>query len=157
MKTQLTVLRHHKLTWIGLAVSLLLFGIAAIFELDPADLLMDLLKSTEEYELDEFFLAILIFLCFLAVDLFQRQKQLKIEEEKIIVYTAMLSSAHHILNNFLNQMQLVKITADNTPGFDPRVLDLYDSIMNDAEQQMHKLSNLTEITEETIKESVKPQ
>ena len=138
-------------------MSLLLFGIAAIFELDPADLLMDFLKSTEKYELDEFFLALFIFLCFLAIDLFQRQKQMKIEEEKINVYTAMLSSAHHILNNFLNQMQLVKITADNTPGFDQRVLDLYDRIMHDAEKQMQKLGNLTEISEETIKESVKPK
>ena len=138
-------------------MSLLMFAIAEMFHIEPFEILLRLLKSAEKYKLDEFFLALFIFLCFLVIDLFHRQKQLKIEEEKISVYTAMLSSAHHILNNFLNQMQLVKITADNTPGFDQRVLDLYDTIMNDAEQQMNNLSNLTEITEETIKESVKPK
>jgi len=142
-------------------VASLLFGISVIFEIDLGDMLIKLLESTEKYELDELFLSTLIFLGFLVFDLFQRQKQQKLEKEKekekIGIYTAMLSSAHHILNNFLNQMQLVKITADNTPGFDPRVLDLYDTIMHDAEQQMQELSNLTEITEETIKESVKPK
>ena len=161
MKRKRSVLQRYKLTFTGLAVALLLLGIVVIFEIDPGDLLIDFLVSTEKYELDEFFLALFIFLGFLVVDLLQRQKKQKIEkekeQEKIGIYTAMLSSAHHILNNFLNQMQIVKITADNTPGFDKKVLDLYDTIMQDAEKQIQELSNLPEITEETIKESVKPK
>ncbi|HHL35271.1 MAG TPA: hypothetical protein ENJ30_12990 [Desulfobulbaceae bacterium] len=161
MNRKITALRHYKLTWIGLALALLIPAIADWCETEPFEVVVRFLKSAERYELDEFFIGFFIFLCFLVVDLFRRQKQQKmekeIEQEKITIYTAMLSSAHHILNNFLNQMQLVKITADNTPGFDPRVLDLYDTIMHDAEKQMQELSNLTEITEETIKDSVKPR
>ena len=142
-------------------MALLIPVIAAIIETDPFEVLVHVLKSAEKYELDEFFLALFIFLGFLVVDLLQRQKKQKIEkekeQEKIGIYAAMLSSTHHILNNFLNQMQLVKITADNTPGFDKKVLDLYDTIMQDAEKQIQELSNLPEITEETIKESVKPK
>ena len=161
MKRKISVFRRYKLTFIGMAVALLLLGIVVIFEIDIGDMLIDALVSTEKYELDELFLSALVFLGFLMIDLFQQQKKQKIEKEKeqerITIYTAMLSSAHHILNNFLNQMQIVKITADDTPGFDKKVLDLYDTIMQDAKKQIQELSNLTEITEETIKESVTPK
>ena len=144
-----------------MAVALLIPAIADWCETEPFEVVVRFLKSAERYELDEFFIGFFIFLCFLVVDLLRRQKQQKmekkIEKEKITIYTAMLSSAHHILNNFLNQMLLFKITAENTPGFDKHILSLFDTVMDEADQQIKKLGDITEITEETIKDSVKPQ
>ena len=161
MKSKIATLRHYKLTWTGLALALLIPAIAGIFEIELFELLLDWFKSVEKYELDELFFGLFIFLCFLVADLLRRRKQRKleqkIEKEKISIYAAMLSSAHHILNNFLNQMQLVKITADNTPGFDPKVLALYDTIMRDAEKQIDELGSLPEINEKAIRESVRPK
>jgi len=156
-----TFIQRYKLTILGMAVALLIPAIADWCETEPFEVVVRFLKSAERYELDEFFIGFFIFLCFLVVDLLRRQKQQKmekkIEKEKITIYTAMLSSAHHILNNFLNQMLLFKITAENTPGFDQHILSLFDTVMDEADQQIKKLGDITEIDEETIKDSVKPQ
>ena len=144
-----------------MAVALLIPAIADWCETEPFEVVVRFLKSAEQYELDEFFIGFFIFLCFLVVDLLRRQKQQKmekkIEQEKVRIYTAMLSSAHHILNNFLNQMLLFKITAENTPGFDQHILSLFDTVMDEADQQIKKLGDIKEIDAETIKDSVKPQ
>ena len=47
-------------------------------------------------------------------------KKIKLENAKLRIYKAMLSSSHHILNNFIYQMDIFKITAEDTPGFDAK-------------------------------------
>jgi len=152
-----TFIQRYKLTTLGLALAFLLPAVSKLFDIEPFEHLVHLLKTAEEIKLDEFFLGSIIFLCFFVADLLRRQKREKINREKVRIYTAMLSSAHHILNNFLNQMLLFKITAENTPGFDQHILSLFDTVMDEADQQIKKLGDITEIDAETIKDSVKPQ
>lgn len=66
-------------------------------------------------------------------------------------------STHHILNNFLNNMQLFKITAEDTLEFDPDVLSLYDVVIKDTSAQIEALGNITTIEEESIHASVTPK
>jgi hypothetical protein len=111
----------------------------------------------EHYEIDELFVGALIFLVFFTVDLLRLQREQKVEHEKNKVYKAMIASSHHILNNFLNQMQLFKITAESTPGFDQEILAMYDTIMKEASDQIKKLSDISEVSETSIKEAVMPK
>ena len=150
-------MRRYKLTWIGFAIAVLVAVLSNTIDLDPFDRLVGFFSSVEKYELDEIFIAGVIFLVFMAVDLLIRQRNRKIEREKIKVYEAMISSAHHILNNFLNQMQLFKITAQETPGFNKDILAMYDMIINEASSQIKALSSISEISETSIKESVMPK
>jgi hypothetical protein len=69
----------------------------------------------------------------------------------------MMSAIHHILNNFLNQMQLFKMTAEDTPGFDHEILSLYDQIIDETSTQIGALSSITRINEVSISTSVSPQ
>ena len=69
----------------------------------------------------------------------------------------MLASTHHVLNNFLNQMQIFKMTAERTPDFDPNVLTLYSRIMKDAKEQIDALGSITDIDEASIHNSVAPK
>ena len=69
----------------------------------------------------------------------------------------MIESTHHILNNFLNQMMIFKLTAEDTPGFDHNVLSLYEKIIEDASTQIDTLSSITNIDEISIRASVAPQ
>lgn len=78
----------------------------------------------------------------------------KNEEEKIKIYTAMINSTHHIMNNFLHEMMLFKLTAEETPGFDHDVLALYEEIIADASRQIEALSSITNVDEESIYASV---
>ncbi|MCH9735141.1 MAG: cell wall metabolism sensor histidine kinase WalK [Actinomycetia bacterium] len=86
-----------------------------------------------------------------------RERDLRIELEKAKVYEAMLSAAHHVLNNFLNKMQLFKLTAENTADFDRDVLSLYDEVINTASEQIEALGSIATIDEKSIGESVAPK
>ncbi len=150
-------MRRNWLTWTGVGIGLLVLVLSKLYDLDPFDRLADFFETVEQYELDEFFIAVLIVLVFFAADLLLKERKRKIEHEKVKVYKAMVSSAHHVLNNFLNQMLLFKITAEDTPGFDKEVLDLYDVVMEEAKEQISALSSITEVSEERIKEAVRPK
>jgi hypothetical protein len=111
----------------------------------------------ERYEIDEFIIPLFVFLVFTCLDLLKRQKQNKINQEKLSIYKAMLSSSHHVINNFLNQMQIFKITAEDTPEFDPDILKLYEGIIEKASEQIDSLGSITSINEESIFQSVAPK
>ena len=148
---------RYKLTMVGFGASILIGVLSYAIDLDPFDRLVDFFNTMEHYELDELFVAWVILMTFITLDLLIQQRNQKIENEKTKVYKAMISSTHHILNNFLNQMQIFKITAQNTPGFDQQILDFYDTIIDEATNQLEALSSLKEINEAAIRKSVAPK
>ncbi len=150
-------MRPHRLTWIGLSIAFFIVAFSQLYDIDLFDKLASFFKTMEKYELDEFFIAGVILLAFFAADLVLQERSRRIEHEKVKVYRAMVSSAHHVLNNFLNEMLLFKMTAEDIPEFDREVLDLYDKVMDDAKRQIKSLSSITKVSEDRIKESVMPK
>ena len=147
----------YKLSLIGLGISILVFSISLIFKIDLFEIMIKTMASLEEFEIDEFIIPLFIFLIFSFIDQVKIQNSQKIENEKLKIYKAMLSSTHHILNNFINQMQLFKMTAESTPEFDHEILSLYDVVINDATTQIEALGAITKINEISINKSVKPK
>lgn len=84
--------------------------------------------------------------------LLNKEKQL----EATRIYKSMVFATHHILNNLLNQMQLVKLEASNSKDFDPQIIKLYDETINEAQNLIHKLSDVENITDKNIFASVDP-
>ncbi len=150
-------MKNYRLTLIGFAVSVVVLVITIITDLDLFEILVSIIKRFEANEIDEYIISIIIFAFFVFYNLIKRQRSLKIEVEKIKIYKAMMSSTHHILNNFLNQVQIFKMTAEETPGFDPEVLVLYDQIIESASAQIDALGNISNINEASIRKSVAPQ
>ena len=81
----------------------------------------------------------------------------KSEEDKIKIYKAMIVSTEHILNNFLNQMLIFKLTAQETPGFNQEVLLMYDKIINNATTQIDALRSITTVDDISIHEAIAPK
>mgnify|MGYP005994538341 CR=1 FL=1 len=150
-------MKNYIITFIGAVLATSILLITLIFDIDLFEAAIALLEGFEEFEVDEIIIPALIFLVFTFIDLNKRQKKQKIELEKIKIYEAMMSSTHHILNNFINQILLFKITAEKTPGFNPKVLALYDQIHKDATTQIEALGNISEINEKSIHASVAPK
>lgn len=150
-------MKKYKLTLIGLFLATIISSITLTFKLDLFELVIETLISLEEYEIDEFIIPVILLLVFSFFDQIRIQRLQKIEYEKVKIYRAMLESTRHILNNFLNQVQLFKITAENTPNFDPEVLSLYDVVIKDASIQIEALGSITNIDEKSIHESVEPK
>lgn len=150
-------MKNYRLTIIGLSLALLMLALTFGLDLDLFEMVTSSLRSMERLEVDEFIFPVLVVSLFAYLDQRRRIKAKKIEYEKIVIYKAMLSSTYHILNNFLNQIQLFKLTAQKTPGFNPRVLTLYDEIVESANTQLEALGNITEIDAGAIHESVAPK
>ena len=79
------------------------------------------------------------------------------EKEKVDIYNAMLKSCHHIINNFLNQMQIVKMEAEECEGFDKDILDEYDAISDEATSLIKKLESVPHLSAKNIMTSVLPK
>ncbi|MDH7446694.1 hypothetical protein [Aquimarina sp. 2201CG14-23] len=145
---------NYKLTIIGLVISIFVYFTAIFLELDLFEQALAFLASIEQFEFDEFIIPLLIFSLFLVFDMRRRVKKIKLENAKLNIYKAMLSSSHHILNNFIYQMDIFKITAEDTPGFDAKILAFYEDIISNTSHQIYSLSNLPSIDEYSIRTSV---
>ncbi|MDH4107738.1 MAG: hypothetical protein OEW35_05450 [Gammaproteobacteria bacterium] len=81
---------------------------------------------------------------------------LRKEREKQEVFNATVSSAMHIINNLLNQMQYFKMKAEDSGEFDRATLDLYDRTMDEGQELLARLSSVDELSEDTIRLAVHP-
>lgn len=147
-------MKNQKLIWTGLTISILLYLVTIIFELDLFEKIEQFAREFERFEVDEIIIPLIIFSLFALIQGFTHVKKARIESEKAKIYTAMLSSSYHILNNLLNQMQLFQMTAKATSNFDPDVLSKFDGVIDEATNQIKKLSKISTITEASIKASV---
>ena len=78
------------------------------------------------------------------------------ELEAARIYKSMIYASHHILNNLLNQMQIVKMEALNSKDFDKKFIGYYDAAFDEATDLIKKLSEVDNITEEDIWASIDP-
>ncbi len=147
-------MNKYKLTCIGLVLSIFIYVTSIVLELELFEKAIALLASIEQFEFDEMIIPVIIFFIFLLIDTRQNAKKVKMENAKLNIYKAMLFSSHHILNNFIYQMDIFKITAEDTPGFDVKVLAFYEEIISNASHQINSLSSLTTIDEFSIRTSV---
>ncbi|CUB04322.1 hypothetical protein [Marinomonas fungiae] len=150
-------MKQYKLTVIGIVCASLLYLISVLFNLEIFEALIVLLDELEHLEIDEIILPGFVLASFVIADVLRRNKVNRVSQEKLKIYRAMVQSTHHVLNNFLNQMLIVKMKAESTPGFDPKVLKIYDQIADEAQQQIHALSNISDVSEASIHESVRPK
>lgn len=150
-------LSKYKITIIGLAISIIILLLAHFFDLDLFEEFVAFIERHEEYELDELIIPIIIFLISISINILfiNRDKSLKIEKYKI--FRAMLNSLHHIINNFLNQAQIVKLEAEKSRDFNKEILDIYENIIDEASELTKALESVDTIDAESIRDSVKPK
>ena len=72
------------------------------------------------------------------------------EREKMRVYRKTVEGAHHILLNYLNQMQLVTMEAEKCAGFDPATLELAAEVSEEAAAALRRLGEAEILTSEHL-------
>jgi hypothetical protein len=82
-----------------------------------------------------------------------REKEL----EAVKIYKSTVNASHHILNNLLNQMQLIRLEAMKSGDFNQEVIADFDRCSNEAIDLIRKLSSVDEITDKNIWASVDPK
>jgi len=79
------------------------------------------------------------------------------EIEKREIFNATVSSAQHILNNLLNQLQLAFFEVDKAHGLADETRKLLEQSIKEGKEQIERLSSVTKMNGKIIKESVKPK
>ena len=146
-------MNRYRLTIVGLIIALSFYLINRFLEINLFDYILNFLTSLEKPVL-ELVIPSGIFILFITIDFYRNSRITQLEKTKRSIYKAMLSSSHHILNSFLYQMDIFKITAEHTPGFDAKTLAYYEDIVDDTSDKINSLSNLESIDEFSIKTSV---
>jgi ABC-type nickel/cobalt efflux system permease component RcnA len=116
------------------------------FELMPS--------NTNEMWMRSFSFALLIFLGVYADK--QTKKIAAKEQQKHEVYLATVSSAQHILNNLLNQMQLALYDQGKRGGLDSETKELLKRSLQESKEQVVRLSSVTDLDHDAIRQSVAP-
>ena len=78
------------------------------------------------------------------------EEHLRTEREKLAVYNKTVEGSYHILLNYLNQMQLITMEAEQCAEFDRDVLKLASVASDEAKAELMKLHEVQIITADNI-------
>ncbi len=67
------------------------------------------------------------------------------EAERVRLFKTTVSATHHVMNNFLNQMQLFQLEAEQSRDFDPSLLPQFEQIIQETATQIRQLQALEEV------------
>lgn len=140
-------------TWIGAILALSVYFINIIFEFELFESFVRLLESAEHLEIDELFIPIFVFVIFLGIDTNKKMKEQAIFEQKNMLFKSMMRAVHHILHNFLNQMQFFRMEGERL-GFPEETLKLHDTMIEDTLLQIEALGKVEDMTPEGIDKSI---
>jgi hypothetical protein len=110
-------------------------------------------------EPNEFWMRLLIIVLIIGFGLFADNRANKIrktEREKREVYVATVRSTQHILNNLMNQLQLAFLDLEKEHCLESETRRLLERSIREGKEQVERLSSVSEITSESIEDSVRP-
>ena len=108
---------------------------------------------------NEFSMRLLIILLIIWFGLFADNRARKIgksEQEKHAVYVATVRSTQHILNNLMNQLQLAFLDLEKEHCLESETRRLLERSIREGKEQVERLSSVSEVTSESIEDSVRP-
>lgn len=111
-------------------------------------------------EPDEFQMRLLIILLIVAFGFFADNRARKIkrtEQEKHKVYVATVRSSQHILNNLMNQMQLAFLDLDRENCLESETRKLLERSIRESKKQVELLSSVSDVSSESIEDSIRPK
>lgn len=150
-------LSKYKITITGFLISLILYIVVHFLDVDLFEIFVEIIMKFETFELDELIFPLLVLLISGSINIFIASRDKDAKLQKYRLFKAMLNSLHHIINNFLNQAQIVKIEAEKSRDFNKDILILYEEIIDEASELTKSLESADYLDEESIADSVKPK
>ncbi len=80
----------------------------------------------------------------------QIAKELEVQEERLKVLKATMRTVQDIVGNFLNNLQLFHMEAEETNALQPESLDLLSSLIQDTSTRLQKLGDLETVNEKQL-------
>lgn len=147
---------RYKFSLLGTGLALLYwFAESVIHRFIYADEFFEIVPS----DVNEFWMRLLIIVLIVGFGVFADNRASKIrnsEREKREVYVATVRSTQHILNNLMNQMQLAFLDLDRQHCLETDTRKLLERSIREGKEQVDRLSSVSEISSESIEDSVRP-
>lgn len=125
-----------------LAAILALASVLTHFDLFA--LLLEVLAQIKRYKMDKLAMPLAVILVGCLIDRMivrPREKQAaEIQAQRLRVLKATMRSVHHLVNNFLNGLQLFRLDAEDI--LPPESLALFDELVRDTAAQLQVLGDL---------------
>ena len=151
------MLERYKFTLLGIALAFLYwFTESVIHRFVYAEEFFEVVPS----DVNEFWMRLLIIVLIVSFGVFADNRARKIKEsekEKHEVFIATVRSTQHILNNLLNQLQLAFFDLEKEHCLESETRKLLEKSIREGKEQVERLSTVSDISSESIEESVKPR
>jgi hypothetical protein len=82
------------------------------------------------------------------------RQQDEASREKTEIFHSTIRGAHHVLINYLNQMQLVTLEAERVEGFDKDILKLSKTLSEEAASELRRIGEIRDISTQSINSEV---
>jgi hypothetical protein len=147
---------RYKFSLLGLGLALLYWiAESVIHRFIYAEKFFEIVPS----DVNELWMRLLIIVLIIGFGLFADNRARKIkksEREKREVYVATVRSTQHILNNLMNQLQLAFLDLEKEHCLESETRKLLEQSIREGKEQVERLSTVSEISSESIEESVRP-
>ena len=148
---------RHKFTLLGFVLAFFYwFAESVIHRFVYAEAFFDIMPS----DVNEFWMRLSIILLIVGFGVFADNRARKIkatEREKHEVYVATVRSTQHILNNLLNQLQLAFLDLEKEHCLESETRTLLEKSIREGKEQVERLSSVSDLSGESIEESVRPR
>ena|ERR1700730_2582207 len=143
-------LRSHLFVGIAILLAVSILAGSWFSNLDLFDTGLREILRIENNELDEFASAFVLIVVGLVIDqLRERQvarRRAEIEEQRLRVLKATMRTVQDIVNNFLNNMQLFRMEAEDGP-LSVESLKLFDDLINETAEKLKALGDSESVVE----------
>ena len=151
------MIERNKFTVLGIVLALFYwFAESVIHRFVYAEEFFEVVPS----DLNELLMRLLIIVLIVSFGLFADNRARKIrdsEQDKHAVFIATVRSTQHILNNLLNQLQLVFFDLEKEHCLESETRTLLEKSIREGKEQVERLSAVSDISSESIEESVRPR
>jgi hypothetical protein len=156
-QTSVGTMERHKFTLLALALAFLYwFAESVIHRFIYAEQFFEVVPS----DVNELLMRLLIIILIISFGLFADNRSRKIREselEKHQVFIATVRSTQHILNNLMNQLQLVFFDLEKEHCLESETKTLLEKSIREGKEQVERLSTVSDISSESIEESITPR
>ena len=139
-------IRDFKATAVTTAIGLVAYVILLIADLDLIERVVVILQSFEQYEVDELLILVVIPLSGLAYDLITNNRlkkhQIEVQQQRLRVLKATMRTVHHIVNNFLNNLQIIRMESERSQALPPKSLEKMDAMIQQTTTKLKILGDL---------------
>lgn len=148
------LLRKYKITVYACLMGIVILINAHFLDWQIFERISQFLHSLEEYQIDELVIASLILFIGIFIDVLRNAIQdkhlIEIQQQRLRVLKATMTTVHDIMNNFLNSMVLFRVQAQKTQTLNPESIDMLNGLIRDTAQKIVALSDMDDTPEKKL-------